>query len=335
MTSIALGMPAVRQPDRSASAFTWFDVAADPVGWDALARQTVPGMFHRRALLMAHAYGHGRPTGIVLHEEGGSPVALGGLLRDVPQKGKSFQLLSFPALAGTADPELACRLIHWLQMEGIGEIQIGSFTSGVEGYHRPAKALTRERFEFVWDLGKSAEQRFSALRSGHKRNLKKLLQRDLAVREIGSWHAERMAWLQIEWARRRRLELPLGQLLQLYRYYRTLGKSLTRPGIGHLYGLYDDGGGLLSHAYMLECDSMAFYMIGASSPAGYCLNASLRLFWELGELYARRGFSFLHFGGVSGDAISKDHEEYGLFRFKAGFGIEPVSRISLSIKNEE
>lgn len=333
MTSIALGMPGIRQSGSPASAFTWFDVATDPAGWETLASRTVSGMFHRQPLLKAHAYGNGRPVGIVLQREGGPPVALGAVLRETPRR--SLQLLSFPALAATADPELACRLVDWLRMEGIAEVRIGSFTSGAEGYRRPPAATIQERLEFVWDLGGGTEQRFRALGSGHRRNLRKLLQRDLAIRKIGSWPAERMAWLHVAWARRRGQELPLAQLLQLYRYYRTLDRTLTRSGIGHLYGLYDRAGTLLSHAYMLECDGMAFYMIGASSPAGYRLNASLRLFWELGELYVRRGFGVLHFGGVPADAISKNHDEYGLFRFKTGFGIEPVSRISLSIKNEE
>ncbi|HEX5514100.1 MAG TPA: GNAT family N-acetyltransferase [Gammaproteobacteria bacterium] len=331
MITTAADIPAAQRELELLPEFRWFEVDANPLGWDSLVGDSPQNLFNTSPLLRAHAMGNARPIGIVVPCHGVS-VAIGGVMCWSGRE-QRLSTLAFPALATTGAPDLVSALTAWLFAQGVAEIEIGSFISGVEGYRLPtANAVLRQRLEFVWDLSGSPEQRHRALRSNHKRKLQKLLKQSMELREITRHQAEQMTRLRIQWSRRRAMPLGLLQVVQMYQYHRFLHRHLTMPGIGHLYGLYDKAGVLLSLAYMLETDSLAFYMIGASAPAGYLMNASLRLFWELAERYQSRGLKFLHFGGVPADAASEAHEENGVFRFKAGFGIEPTSRASLLIK---
>jgi hypothetical protein len=332
MISNALDISAVL--DESAvksSDFEWFDLAGDPNGWNALVWQRA-SLFHLGPVLAAHAFGAAVPRGILLCGAGDAPVPIGGLVRE-SGGAKSFSSLSFPSLEATGDAGLVESLTEWLFAEGFNSIEIGSFDGGAEGYRLPEHVSVRERLEFVWDLRESAQQRLRALNSNHKRKLQKLRKRDdLELREIGGLQPELLTWLRVQWARRRERAPGLRQILEMYGYHRFLHTRLTRQGVGHLYGIYDADNTLLSAAYMLETGDSAFYMIGASSPAGYQLNASLRLFWDLAERYQSRGVRRLHFGGVPAAALEESHDEHGVLRFKAGFGIEPARRLSLSIR---
>lgn len=315
-----------------ASTFDWFDIRAESSSWDELARRGEQPMFHLAPLLRAHEHGSGKPAGVTLRAPGGRRIAIGGLLRKV-DGGRCFETLSFPPLAETDAPELVRSLASWLDAQGFAEVRFGSYAGGVEDYRLPLQgALTRQRLEYLWDVSAPSDARYRAIRSNHKRKLQKLLKQQLVLKKIDRFQAEQMTWMRIQWARRRELSLGYRRVLEIYRYHHTLRRTLSRPGVAHLYGIYDTADNLLSLAYMLEVGETAFYMIGASSPAGYQMNASLRLFWELGESYNARGFKVVNLGGAPVEALSEDHEEHGVMRFKAGFGIEPISRVSLTIK---
>lgn len=333
MITNALEVPITQQDVRPLLPdFRWFEITSDPEGWGRIIENQTLGMFHTGPLLRAHADGRAQPIGILLPQPDGSTLPIGGLITPMGSH-RSFKTLAFPPLAATEDPELVKTLTTWLFAQGVKKIEFGSFTCGVEGYSLPTvETALRLRQEFIWSLEISPEERFRALRSNHRRKLRKLRQEPLELRRLERFQAERMAQLRVQWGQRRALSFSMLEMVQMYMYYRRLHRHLTRAGVGHLYGLYDQEGGLLSLAYMLEVGEMAFYMIGASSPAGYRLNASLRLFWDLAKQYQSQGYRYLHFGGVPAAATSKQHEEHGVFRFKAGFGIEPISRTTLLIQ---
>lgn len=315
-----------------ASTFDWFDVRADASNWDRLVRRGEQPMFHLAPLLRAHEHGSGKPAGVTWRAPGGRRVAIGGLVRKV-DGGRCFETLSFPPLTETGAPELARSLADWLEAQGFVEIRFGSYAGGVEDYRLPSQgAVTRQRLEYLWDVSAPSDVRYRAIRSNHKRKLQKLLKQQLVLKKIDRFQAEQLTWMRIQWARRRELSLTARRVLEIYRYHHALRRTLSRSGVAHLYGIYDSADSLLSLAYMLEIGETAFYMIGASAPAGYQMNASLRLFWELGESYNARGFKVVNLGGAPVEALSEDHEEHGVMRFKAGFGIEPISRVSLTIR---
>lgn len=312
--------------------FSWFETSQDPAAWDRLVGHGPQRMFNMSFLLNAHATGGSSSAGIVLQRPGGQRVPMGVLISEAHAR-KSLRMLTFPSLASTGDPDLVVALSEWLFTQEIKEIQLDSYTGGAEGYRLPASGVSvRDRLEFEWNLRDSAEQRFRALRSNHKRKLRRLLTQPLELRKIERYRAEQMTRLRIQWERRRTMSSGFHRVARMYLYHRFLHRKLTQPGIANLYGLYDTAGRLLSLAYMLEVDDRAFYMIGASSVEGYKINSSLRLFWDLAHLYGSRDYALLNLGGVPAEAISTGHEEHGVFRFKAGFGIGSTIRTSLSIK---
>lgn len=312
--------------------FEWFEIADDPSGWDRLFEQRPQGMFNLSSVLDAHARGGSARKGIVFRGSDGRSIPMGALVGG-RQRQRSLRMLTFPSLESTESPELLVSLSDWLLAQGIDDIQLWSFTGGVEGYRMPANCVSsQDRLEFEWDLQGSHEQRYRALRNSHKRKLKRLLNEPLELRRIGRYRAEKMTRLRLQWHRRRTVPASFLHIIRLYWYYRFLHRKLTQAGVANLYGLYGKHGELLSLAYMLEVDDVAFYMIGASSADGYGLNSSLRLFWDLAAFYSERKYRLLNLGGVPAAAMADSHEEHGVFRFKAGFGIESTIRTSLSIK---
>lgn len=333
MLSNALEAPIAQPAEQTLlPEFSWVEIDSDPASWDKRVENRAHAMFSLSSVLRVHAHSRAQPMGILLPQADGGMLPIGALVR--PKRGsRNLKTLAFPPLTETRDPELVKTLVAWLQSQGVSEIQIGSYTSGVEGYHLPGEGVeARQRLEFIWGLDASAEQRFRALRSNHRRKLQRLRQQPLTLRQLERFQPERLTQLRLQWGQRRELAFSWMQILEMYLHYRLLHRRLTRPGIGRLYGLYDQNSALLSLAYMLEVADTAFYMIGASSPAGYRMNASLRLFWDLAEHYQARGYQRLHFGGAPAEAVSEQHAEHGVLRFKAGFGIEPISRTTLSIK---
>jgi hypothetical protein len=310
--------------------FEWFDIEADPVGWDRQVRETQQSLFHLSALLAAHAFGGARRRGVLIYEGEQRVALIGGLLKS-RDKRLAFESLSFPSASVTGRPALVRELMDWLVAQGIQDVSFGSYDGGVETYELPeVRCGLKERLEFLWSLSGAPDTRLRSVRSNHKRKLQKLLKQRLELREITRWQPELLSWMRVQWARRRGQTWSLAQIFDMYRYHRYIYKSLRAGNVARLYGLYSEDGTLLSLAYMLETDGMAFYMIGASSPAGYQINGSLRLFWDLAEGYAARGYKWLHLGGVPRDAATEGHDEHGTFRFKSGFGIEPQGRTSLS-----
>lgn len=310
--------------------FRWFDIDAEPAAWDDKVRKSGQSLFHLSALLTAHASGNARKRGILVFEDGRQIALVGGLLRHKAGR-QSFRSLSFPSATATGRPTLVRELMDWLLTQGVANVSFGSYDGGVEKYELPETSCgLRERLEFLWVLNEAAEKRLRSLRSNHKRKLQKLLKEGLELREVGRWQPELLTWMRVQWARRRGHTWGLLDIIRMYRYHRYIYKSLSVPGVARLYGLYSKQGVLLSLAYMLETDGMAFYMIGASSPAGYQINASVKLFWDLAERYTAQGYRWLHLGGVPRAATDQSHDEHGTFRFKAGFGIQPLGRTSLS-----
>ncbi len=310
--------------------FHWHDIEADPQAWDRQLASLRQSLFNLSALLSVHAFGNARRRGVLLCRHGRPLALLGGLVRETAA-GVGFESLCFPTVTGADGDSLLADLVAWLQAQGIARIKFGSFSGGVEHYavDRASFAVT-ERLEFPWDLSVSETARRKLLRSNHKRKLNKLGDQALQLTRIDRYQPWLMTRAHAQWAQRKGERPGWADLIKMYRYYRLLHGHLTRAGIGVLYGLYDGRGRLLSVAYMLEYGDLTFYMIGASSPEGYRISASMKLFWDMARLYSDKGFRYLHLGGVPGAALAEQHQEHGVYRFKQGFGITPALRLTLS-----
>jgi hypothetical protein len=312
--------------------FEWYDIERDPEGWDESVSDMGQNVFHRSATLAAEQSGLSVRRGVVVKRFGARVCLVGGLI--TPQgTGGSFRALSFPQASERSLPDLPDKLSDWLLYQGITHISIGSFDGGVEGYRRDSRqGRASERLEFIYDLSLSDDQRLRTASANHRRQLKKSETESMVLRRIDHHQAWIMSRLNAAWAKRRGDRFNLRRFLQKYRYYRRLTNRLGNDRSAQLYGLYGAHGGILSMAYMLERAGASFYMIGASSEEGYKRGASVRLFFELARHYPSVGIRTMNFGGVPIEARDSRHVEFGVYRFKTGFGIDPTLRRSLTIE---
>lgn len=307
----------------------WFDIEADPGGWDALARDLGARVFHLSGLLEAHRYGRARRRGVLI-ARGGTPVAaLGGLHTAMPG-GARFQTLAFPPLGPKLPSDLPGHLCNWLAAEGVADADLGSYDGGVEDYETVPAARATARLEFPWTL-EAPEALRAGLHSNHRRKLAKLAKAGPELRPITRGPAAVLTRVRRHWEARRGEDAGLMGWLRLHGFHRRLDREVGRRGLATLYGLFD-GKTLLSAVYMLEHGDRAFYMLGASSPEGYKAGASVGLFMDLAARYVERGVRVLNLGGVPAEAEKDGHDEHGVYRFKVGFGIRPVARTSLHFR---
>lgn len=304
----------------------WCDIDQDPAPWDDALPALGLGVFHYSGLLAAHRTGGARRRGVRIEAEGRGAGGLGGLYSDTPNGGR-FVTLGFPPRRSALDADLPGRVIAWLAGQGVTEVALGSFDGGVEDYALPQGACPSERLEFPWALPGSADQVRSALRTHHRRKLAKLAGTEFALKVIARAPAWVMTWVQYHWEVRRGGFRPLA-LWRTHQFHAGLQRHVGRAGLATLYGLYR-GRALLTAAYMLEHGDRAFYMLGASAPAGYRVGASVRLFCDLAVRYAGAGTRVLNLGGVPREAEKEGHEEHGVYRFKTAFGVQPAPRRSL------
>lgn len=304
-------------PTADEPAPVWRDIGAD---WDEACRRA-GNPFHCGAYLSAHCARDERPVGVV-DGRSGLPLAGGILARD----GTGFRAYSFMPPPGTVTA--GRQMVEWLRKQGCVRFRLGSFLQGLEGQTVPEGVRAVERIEFIHRLDRSEQQWWNALHSQHRRKLRRAAREGFGLAPIPDRQAAVLARLSVSWSRRRRLSRSWADRLRTWWRYRALLGPMSRDGIGALYGLYRGDGELLSAAYMLETPSTAFYMIGASSEAGYGAGASFDLFWKLARRYREAGLSYLDFGGVPRAAMDKSHAENGVYRFKSGFVSEPAVRVS-------
>ncbi len=312
--------------------FEWFEIDREPAFWDSRVRALGQDVFHLSPMLKVHAGRESRLRGVVVRRAGGSVALLGGVWT-VTAEGPLFQALSLPRALGDEDGRSVTELLGWLRGQAVATVRIGSYDGGAENCRVLPDGVEREyRLEFPWMLDGTEQDRMRVLHAGHRRKLSKLLRRKLRTERVRMLPAETLLLLRWRWAQRRGIRFTLRKALAYYLRYRMLDRCLTKNGHGALYGLYDEQGELLSVAYMLESPGTAFYMLGASSAAGYRIGASIRLFWDLAERYAERRLRYLSLGGVPAEAVEASHPEHGVYRFKSEFGIEPVRRVSLTCR---
>ena len=305
----------------------WFDIEKDPAGWDSLVDEQGLSLFHLSPVLEAHRYGKSVRRGVVVERAGRVVAAIGGNLAE----GRRFTTLGFPRAGPEAPQDLPGRLSAWLCDQGVSELDVGSFDGGVEAYDAVAAGTPRDRLEFPWVLPPDASAVRAVLRTNHRRKLKKLDEIAATVRVIRSGQAWVLSRIRAHWEQRKGGRVRAWiTLLNNHRFHTRVDRHMGRAGLATLYGMYD-GEALLSIAYMLEFKARAFYMLGASSPLGYKVGASIGMFCQLAALYRARGVTVLNLGGVPKEAEQPDHEEHGVYRFKTGFGITPALHRSLYV----
>jgi hypothetical protein len=312
--------------------YEWLEIDKQPEIWDALVNKNNQSVMNLSGILKFHNYGKSICRGIVIYEHAVIIGVIGGsCLKN--RYGYNFTALSFPVLDSHTAQKVFDNLIEWLKMDGCNKYSQLSFDGGLENiFNIPLNAEIIDRLEFVYDLNQDPDTKLKNLRNNHARKLKKVKSKHLELKEVEKKPALVMARLRRTWSKRKGFGASILQFFNSYNYYRRLHRDITRNNAGKLYGIFDNSNNILSLAYMYEDDKSAFYMEGASSQEGYIIGASIKLFWELINLYSSQGKQILNFGGVPAEAADHSHEEHGVYQFKRGFGIEPVARKSMVIE---
>lgn len=306
--------------------FEWYDIERDPAGWDDSVNGAGQNVFHRAATLAAQQSGRAVRRGVVVKRFGARVCLVGGLI--APHgTGGLFTALSFPPASPRVAPDLPGRILEWLFYQGLTTVRIGCHDGGVEGYQiDPRTGRADERLEFVYDLSLDEAQRLHIAGAEHRRLLETSWCEPMRLRRIDRHQAWTMACAQAAWATRRDGRVAMFGVMRNYRYLRRLVLQMKHDGSGNLYGIHDRRGRMLAMAYMLERSGTAYYLTGANSDEGQRRGAAVRLFFELAQHYARLGIGFMNIGGVSAQAADTRHRDFGLYRFKSGFGAHPVLR---------
>lgn len=102
------------------------------------------------------------------------------------------------------------------------------------------------------------------------------------------------------------------------------GDGDAYPAWGTLVFAARSGDEILSAALVGWGGARAFYVSGGSTPAGYESSAAFWLHWRIMAHLRRHGFRSYNLGGVPVSARTQGDPQYGLRRFKLGFGAEEV-----------
>ncbi len=306
-----------------------FDIERDSSGWDAIAAASGRNLFQSSGLIAVHRFGRAHSQGLLIRKDGRTIAGIGGLVTG-SKDARGFQSLSFPGFSQPQAPGVVSQLIESLRSLGFRRVAFGSFNGGVEEHAEECPGCTlSERLEFIYDLSADEDERYRWLNYNHRRQLKKSSAHGFSLGKVGHNQPWVMTRLHRDWANRRERGKRLQELFSDWFYFRRVTQRLVGGGGGTLYALRDAGGETLSFAFMLESAETAYYMMGASSNRGYRCGASVRLFWELARHYRDTPVRLLNFGGVPAGARDKAHDEHGVYRFKSGFGVDPVIRRSL------
>jgi hypothetical protein len=308
--------------------FRWYDIEGNEDDWDRLVDGTQGGVFHRSAVLEVERQGAERRVGVLVDREGSHLATIGGLA-DRREATPRFRTAAFPPLDTIGDRQLVVRLLSWLREERVRHVELGSYSSGVEGYDLDVSDIQRlRRWEFLVDLRRTEADLWSDLSSTHRRQARRTLEGGATLECLRTGGGRILAQARAHWEGRSGRRLGIVRRLRSLRRHARLVRTLT--GSGRLYVLRDSARHPLATAYVLQSDVEAYYMVGASWPDGYARGASIGLFWKLILELRSLGVTRFNLGGVPHDAMHDGHAEHGVYRFKRGFGTDRRCRLGAS-----
>ena len=110
-----------------------------------------------------------------------------------------------------------------------------------------------------------------------------------------------------------------GFIIRPLEYFEQMYDALAPEHMKVLMAYYD--GKPISGVIPIMYGNKTWYLYGASSNEHRNLMPNYLLQWEMIKIALNRGDDVYDLRGVSG-VVDKDHPQYGLYRFKQGFGAE-------------
>lgn len=189
----------------------------------------------------------------------------------------------------------------------------------------------RCRYEFVLDLRAEDRERFDALKSSHRRKIRKAEKSGLecADETVGA-DLSSLASMQ-EHTRERRSDRGEEMSCPRPEQYQLLAKHLIGGGGARLF-VARIAGKPVSTLLIGTAQERAYYLMGGTNAEGLLHNAASLLMWQASGMLRAAGHTLLNLGGVPARAEEESSVEHGLFRFKAGFGSQQLGCRSGTIR---
>jgi GNAT acetyltransferase-like protein len=185
----------------------------------------------------------------------------------------------------------------------------------------------QERYEFLLDLTRSADERFAALKSSHRRKVRDAEAGGVAIEdETGRTGLDLLRGLQEATAERRaargeEMDLPDAER------YRLLAETFVAGGGGRLF-VGRIGGAPVSAILCGVNGARAYYFMGGTNAQGLAVNAATLVMTRAATLLAAAGVQSFNLGGVARSAEREGDPAHGLYRFKEGFGAARLECVS-------
>jgi hypothetical protein len=183
----------------------------------------------------------------------------------------------------------------------------------------------RPRLEFRIPLGANLADTLGGMSSGHRRNIRKAMDDDFSLREDSTVEGAMLLRRLQDTTYGRRHEQGNVEAQPLTpAYYRTTMEAYLATGTLRVW-LVERSGDPLSALGILIYGPRAYYLVGGTSEEGYKCRAAFAAFGHVIEALCAAGVVELHLGGTPSAAETEGHPDHGLYRFKKGFGTEPVT----------
>jgi hypothetical protein len=239
---------------------------------------------------------------------------------------RHYHLASPPACIGQA-ASTTTQLVRALSREGAAEIVIDSFDAPanypVLAQRAPGPARTEHR---ISTAGLTAADLHKSFSSTHRRHASRGEREGWQLRTLTGIEASELLYSVQGSASERAHERGDG--------FATLKLAPSLLG-----GVPDEfsaawgrrcfasyaGEALLAVALVGWGNGRGFYLIGGSTPEGYERSAAVWTQWQIMSMGACAGHITYNLGGTPGGAEGAGHPSHGLFRFKTGYGSQPIS----------
>jgi hypothetical protein len=283
------------------------------------------GFFHSPGGLLAGAP-HGDPLFLQLRE-GNDVVGISVATRHGGHWGltaKRTYMPSIPAFAAHVARDAALSMLLNTLGAGGGAIVIDSFDASQCPAHDPPLVPRTARTEFVISLTGSEANLAARCHAHHRRHIRRGERDGWTVRMLSRSEGERILRVVHRTAADR--GTARGEPFNAASHHIAMD---TVPDIRRSWGIAIFSAWLadspLAAAVIGYANGRGYYISGGSTPGGYERDASIWLHWKISAALADAGFTSYNLGGIPERAIDDAHPMHGLYRFKLGFGAQPVT----------
>ncbi|MBV8445861.1 MAG: peptidoglycan bridge formation glycyltransferase FemA/FemB family protein [Candidatus Dormibacteraeota bacterium] len=278
-------------------------------------------------ILQSRAWGefkrsHGWHPEYLVHETGGSQIAVLGLRRRTPLLGDLLYLPKGPGVADAAQLGAVAAALRthrsWFAVKLEPELPAGSVTQSLLrnlGLRRARHDIQITRATIIVHLRSDDDALLASFKPKTRYNIRLAARHGVTVETVPASDANIDVMYSLMAATRDRA----GFTLRPRSYFQEYWQLQEAAGQGQLFFAGLDGT-VLAGAFITFLGRKGWYKDGGSRPERGEVMAPYALQWEVMRFLRTRGVERYDLVAVPPrDQLSEDHPLYGLYRFKSGF----------------